>query len=313
MVWKARNAPNTPTPATASTPASTPPTSASTAPSSAKPVPAEVLHPPVSPQTALCSTGALNALKQASSWASAPTVPASEFPIIALLSGANGGFFDAVTPREDLDLPVGREPIVGILVGYRLRLVLWPTAAESQPQGDRPKPLFSMHIDPAHPNISFQNILEGLQRYQMRKNDKNLLRQLYDPVGHPQGTLELLMATNEIGFFVVRTCPTYSSVIDTLVSLASVYEAANTFQPEAVSLTPVTKELASKKYRWKEHSISVSVVSRSDPTIKVHADALMHWLTAPDSPYPKEKIESWLHPVLTTEQNEALLEWLTVR
>ncbi len=64
------------------------------------------------------------------------------FPTLDLLGGTSGGMLDLNEMNQegsDDDLQVGRKPIYGVLLGYRLLMVLWPQAYKEGQAKQRPR------------------------------------------------------------------------------------------------------------------------------------------------------------------------------
>lgn len=256
-----------------------------------------------------------SALKAIVATIEAPATPLSPFPVVYQVSGPTGGALErerlrGEDPFADVPVPIGRQAFVAGLIAFRLRLLLWPTAANKSTEPVPPR----VRAWIAFSDGSLANrVIEATKRYQMLKGDPEHLSAVYDPVGHPQIALELLCATDEAGLFVVRTAPTYASVSNTLVHLSKLYGEAEELAPEVVVITPSTTTVSSKTRQWKEHYLTLSPSPRNSETTQQTLKALMHYLNSQESPYDPQTIKAWIQPELAPEVVSAVENFLSVQ
>lgn len=175
------------------------------------------------------------------------------FPTVELVGGNTGGMLDNSEMNQEgdnADLPIGRNAIVGILLGYRTLITAWPQAFKEGQAKSRPRWQGSF---PLHETQIGDLVQSACQKYTFRNRENNAM---YDQAGHPSIILELMIFEPKVGLMCIRTTGTYDSAIETGATVHSAFPGGQV-QPVPVKITPRTEPRSSKTRQWNEHFLVV--------------------------------------------------------
>jgi hypothetical protein len=222
------------------------------------------------------------------------------FPTLSLVGGTSGGMLDLdeMNPEgSDDDLQVGRKPIYGVLLGYRVLLTVWPQAYK---EGTKQRPR-SQAVLPSTEVEAGDIVQAACQRYTFRNRSEEAK---YDPFGHPSVTLELFVFEDKAGLFCIRTAGTYDSMLETLKFVNTAFPNGQ-IQPTPVKIEPVTEPRTSKQRAWNEHYLQVTqhIGAETAPA----RDAFNRFYQeSGNDPDLTAAMQEWNKMTLTPEQLEAL-------
>jgi hypothetical protein len=223
------------------------------------------------------------------------------FPTLDLLGGTSGGMLDLNEMNQegsDDDLQVGRKPIYGVLLGYRLLMVLWPQAYKEGQAKQRPRSQGSL---PSTEVEAGDIVQAAAQRYTFRNRAEEAK---YDQYGHPSVILELFAFEEKAGLFCVRTSGTYDSMLETSKFVNTAFPNGQ-IQPTPVKIEPVTEPRQSKTRAWNEHYLQVTQHIGAE-TAPAREAFNRFYQDAGNDPDLTAAMQEWNKMTVTPEQIEAL-------
>lgn len=192
---------------------------------------------------------ALKAITEGRTSAGEPNV----FPTLYLVGGESGGNMaahDMNAEGADADLPLGKEPVMCILLGVRFELLLWP---KGYVRGVKMSP--SSRATIAFDEFDGVNAAQlAAQRYTFRDRKS---QDKYDPFGHPQLTLDMLVFDPQAGLYCFQTTGSYDSLFNTSKELEVAFPVVT---PTPVIIQPITYNTKGSKTNapWPEHYYKVT-------------------------------------------------------
>jgi hypothetical protein len=206
---------------------------------------------------------------------------------------------DAMNPEgSDANLPVGREPFYAVYLGCRLKIVCWPKAADRN-SANRESPRWQANIGEDQPDW-LEIAGQAISAYQFTNKDRRPA--LFDALGHPRGSLELLWFDPEAGIIVTRTQNLVNAMNATWANLMSSFPQApgldgvmqSVVGPFPAMVSPGASESINSKsgQQWEEYPIQI--------TQQASGDGLAAW----------QAFEQWIATGgYTAEVDKALREW----
>ncbi len=200
---------------------------------------------------------------------STETRSGSSFATINLTGGPSGGMFNPASymPQEVQDqLPSGKKPIQGVLMGYRLAVSAWPVGytdapANADKNAEKSKPVYACSIS-ANDAAALPLAIKAARNYQYTKGqDKGKFDYATSKVGHLRVSVELLVYSAEQGQPIVIASPAnYGSVEVTLQNVQKLIDPkTGQLGQFPCSIRPVTEDKSSKSgFTWKQHSLDVT-------------------------------------------------------
>lgn len=135
------------------------------------------------------------------------------FPTLELTKDGMFTFDTMNAEGMNADLPSGKVAIVGMALGCRIKGLFWP---KKQEQGVKNKPFGDFIIGQFDkPNVDL--FLRAYKNYQM--GDRQIRSQVFDPIGHPSGVLEVLIYEPTAGLMVVQSHQSFTSVGRSAINL----------------------------------------------------------------------------------------------
>lgn len=182
--------------------------------------------------------------------AAAPIGEPNVFPVVELTGGDNGGALDKDEMNvegEGDDLPIGRDPVYGIVLGFRLITLVWPKQYE---RGEKQTPKWKAVVNAGDAG-AIDVLCRALSRCNFTPKDKRTIFSAPE-LGIVSAGVEILTYEEQAGLMVMRSGRTYGSVNGTYVSLVSAFPNGQ-LQPTPMQLTPTTTAVTGKDYT--EHHI----------------------------------------------------------
>jgi len=221
--------------------------------------------------------------------------------MIELRGGDTGGDFDFNSMNVEGvndDLPRGKDPFYGILLGYRYELIMWPKAFE---RGVKAIPRCKGILP--YEAVEIGDVIQkGVQRYAFRNRDKVAQTQ-YDPYGHPQIYLDALVYDITAGLISVRTTGTYESAQRTAAEIRAAFPNGEP-QPTPVIVAPFSFQVQSRTNNWDDHAISFRQQSADAEATKVIAAFKEFFSTNGSDPALHEAVAEWGKLTITDEMVE---------
>ncbi len=230
------------------------------------------------------------------------------FPTLYLAGGETGGSLqphDMNAEGTNVDLPVGKDPFMWILLGVRFELLLWPKAYV---RGVKMSPTSRAII--AFDEFEAINAAQNaVQRYTFRNRTES---DKYDPYGHPQLTAELLGFDPQAGLYGVQSSASYDSVFNTCKELEIAFPVVT---PTPVILEPITYKTKGSRTQgpWNEHYLKVTQAATS-PEMKPIMDGFNAFLQENGANAELgEAIAAWSKHTLTDDQFDKLAAIAEIR
>jgi hypothetical protein len=224
------------------------------------------------------------------------------FPTLYLQGGDTGG---TLQPHEmnaegtNVDLSVGAEPVMVILLGVRFELLLWP---KGYARGVKMSP--SSRATIAFDEFEAVNAAQlAAQRYSFRNR---ATQDKYDPFGHPQLTGELLVFDPQAGLYSFQTANSYDSLFNTCKELEIAFPVVT---PTPVIIQPITYKTKGSKTQepWNEHYLKVTQAA-TNPEMKPVMDGFNAFLQENGANAELgAAIAAWSKHTLTDDQFDRLV------
>lgn len=227
------------------------------------------------------------------------------FPTLSLLGGDTGGIFDLDQMNQehsDDDLPVGRKPIHGVLIGYRMLALCWPKAYN---KNAKITPKWRAHVsgDAAE---DADLLTQAFRAYQFRTRLPPGSREAdpWDQVGHPAACVELLVFTQTAGLICLRSTWTYDSFTSTSKEVAGAWPDGS-IKPIPVLIEPITEHRESKNQKWDEHYIKIAHHMSAETQAAWSSLIEFNQQASADADL-NQALTDWSTSALTTEQRDTL-------
>jgi hypothetical protein len=219
------------------------------------------------------------------------------FPTVYMKGGDTGGSFLAHEMNVEgasADLPLGKDPVLCILLGVRFEILLWPKAYE---RGVKmvPSSKAILSYDEAEAVDAAQ---QAAQRYQFRNRQT---QDQYDMVGHPTLALEMLVYDPQAGIYAIQTPSSYEAVFNTGKELLQAFPEV---RPTPVMIQPITYQTKGSKGNapWAEHYYKVAQASNAAGMEEIKAEFNKFLAQSGSDPELNAAIAAWSKHTLTAEQ-----------
>ncbi len=230
------------------------------------------------------------------------------FPTLYLAGGDAGGQMQAHEMNAEgtsVDLPLGTDPVMVILLGVRFELLLWP---KGYVRGVKMSPSGRAVI--AFDDFEAVNAAQlAAQRYTFRNRKE---QDKYDPFGHPQLTMEMLVFDPQAGLYGMQTASSYDSLFNTCKELEIAFPVVT---PTPVIIAPITYKTKGSKTQepWNEHYFKVTQAATS-PEMKPIMDGFNAFLTENGANADLgAAIAAWSKQTLTDDQFDKLAAIAEIR
>ena len=181
------------------------------------------------------------------------------FPTLTLQGGISGGMLklDAMNEEHsDDDLQEGTRPTYGVLMGYRINVLCWPRAYDEKAAKQSPRWRAVINADGA---ADGELLTLAYKAYQFRSNrpEKGQPDQVWDPIGHLNASIELLLFEPKAGLICMRSATTFDSFTCTSKEIQGVWPDG-IMSPKPVIVSPASEPRSSKTRQWTEHFLKVA-------------------------------------------------------
>ncbi len=224
------------------------------------------------------------------------------FPILQVAGGNQGGGVAPIdgVPQEIADqLPQGKKPVEGILIGFRTELTSWPAKFDAQTEGDG-RPSWRCAIPSADGETA--TLAEAAtKQYQFTKSaDKGIFDFDKTGIGHVRPVMQVLFWCPAIKDVVVlQNAAGYEGWIDSLRNVVKHIDAATGELPTIpVSIRVQSSPRSNNGFGWTVHSLTF------EATINAAANGWLKEYQAWRSALGEDKVaqvQEWMsasdHPV----------------
>lgn len=132
------------------------------------------------------------------------------FPILALSGGSSGGAFAPIkaVPEEIANqMPQGKKPFEGFVLGYRTEIVAWPAGFDDREEGSKPSWSVAISSEDA---AGAELVKKACKQYQFTKNDAKGKFDFADSgVGHIKPVLQLLVWLPDVEDLIIVQTPAH--------------------------------------------------------------------------------------------------------
>jgi hypothetical protein len=199
---------------------------------------------------------------------------------------------------SDAELPVGKESINCILLGYRVEVLFWPKGFT---RGVKLTPRSKAIINSDEVD-AVDAMQAAIQKYAFRSRagqDK------YDMVGHPSALVEMLVYDPQAGLYCVQSTCTYDSMFRTSEELVAAFP---TSVPTPIAWEPRTYTTPGSKAQagWPEHYLKLTQDNNSEAAIAVKASFSKFITENGSDPELLKAIAAWSKHTLTADQLDSL-------
>jgi hypothetical protein len=219
------------------------------------------------------------------------------FRTVYMQGGDSGGSMlahDMNVEGASADLPLGKDPVLCILLGVRFEILLWPKAYQ---RGVKmvPSSKAVLAYDEAEAVDAAQM---AAQRYAFRQR---ATQDQYDAVGHPTLALEMLVYDPQAGVYAIQTPSSYDSVFNTGKELLTAFPEV---RPTPVMIQPITYMTKGSKGNapWAEHYYKVAQASNAAGMEEIKAEFNKFLAQSGSDPELNAAIAAWSKHTLTAEQ-----------
>lgn len=236
------------------------------------------------------------------------------FQGVKQIGGRQGGALEANRGTdEEIDLPEGRRPFLGVFLGYRLNFVAWGSGLKSSDEAstedeEASAPVYSGALSPLFDPTNSRLLKDACSAYQFTaKVNKGMFDFADSEAGHIRANCELLVFFPEAnGAITVATPFYYDSVFGKTGTMANlkglVDKEAGGILPIPYKIAPITETKTVKGNDIGVHHLQLS--KEVDTKSKAVFAAFKGWsdmLHTTEGTGQMEKIGAWLkctdHPV----------------